>query len=114
MLYEYTKDEKKDIKNILKKHTKLIHTLAKMEEDLLGQRVRKIYDDEHTHISDAIHCQAWGINQEVSYLERSFEEQCIPSFRYEESFEDDKEMVQQIRKLVKHFNNKPKVDYRYA
>jgi hypothetical protein len=114
MLYEYTKDEKKDIKNTLKKHTKLIHTLAKMEDDLLGQRVRKIYDNEHTHICEAIHCQAWGINQEVSYLERCFEDQAIPSYQYDDSFEMDKEMVQQIRKLIKHFNSKPQVDYRYA
>lgn len=114
MLYEYTKDEKKDIKNTLKKHTKLIHTLDKMEDDLLGQRVRKIYDAEHTHIAEAIHCQMWGIDQEVSYLERCLEDQSIPIFQYDDSFEMDKEMVQQIRKLIKHFNSKPKVDYRYA
>jgi hypothetical protein len=112
--YEYTKDEKKDIKNTLKKHTKLIHTLLKIEDDLSEQRVRKIYNNEHTHISEAIHCQVWGIDQEVSYLKRCFEDQSIPIFQYDESFEEDKKMVQQIKKLIKHFNNKPQVDYRYA
>ena len=112
--YEYTSEEKKDIKSTLKKHTRLINTLAKMEDDLLRQRVRKVYDDEHTHISEAIHCQAWGVNQEVSYLERCFEDQSVPVFQYDESFEKDKKMVQQIKKLVKHFNSKPQVDYRYA
>jgi len=112
--YEYTNEEKKDIKNTLKKHTRLIHTLARMEGDLLGQEVRKIYDNEHTHIAEAVHCQAWGINQEVSYLERCFEEQSVPFSQYGESFEMDQDMVQQIKKLVKHFNSKPQVDYRYA
>jgi hypothetical protein len=107
--YEYTYDEAKDIQNTLKKHRKLI------EEDLLlSKRVHKIYDNELNHITEEIHCQAWGIDQEVGYLDRCFEDQSIPLFRYEDSFEQDKEMVKQIRKLIKHFNNKPIVNYRYA
>jgi hypothetical protein len=112
--YEYTYDEAKDIQNTLKKHRKLIDELLNMEDLLLSKRVHKIYDNELSYITEEIHCQAWGIDQEVLYLDMCFEGQSIPFFRYEDSFEQDKEMVKQIRKLIKHFNNKPIVNYRYA
>ena len=112
--YEYTNEEIKDIKNTLKKHKKLIEKLLQMEDELLGQYVRKIYDDEHTQMCWEIRCQAWGIKEETGYLEQCLENQSIPLFGYDDKFQRDKEMVQQIRKLIKHFNSKPKVDYIYA
>ena len=112
--YEYTDEEKTFIQNTLKKHKKLIEKLLKMEDDLLGQNVRTFYDNEHTHICEEIHCQAWGIKQETGYLEQCLEDQSIPLFEYDDKFQRDKEMIQQIRKLIKHFNSKPQVDYIYG
>ena len=112
--YEYTDEEKTFIQNTLKKHHNLLRKLIEMRDDLLAQDVRNIYRDERDHICDAIYDQALGIREEISFLERCFESQDMFSLNYEAVLEEHKDMVKQIRKAIRHFNSKPKVDYIYG
>ena len=112
--FEYTNEEKTYIKNKLKNYNRLLDRLIEMRDDLFAQKYREWHKAELYHFCDSVYDQVVGISEVIAMLERSFEDQSISVFEYDDYFQADKEMVKQIRKAIDHFNSKPKVNYRYA